>query len=225
MHTQTGTSPPMDWTPALEHEARTLVEALDAHPIAQRLFQGTLDADRYARYLAQTYHYVRWTTPLLASAGERIQRQGSHPALGQLLLQKAREERGHERWLLSDLKNLGWTLEQLERTEPCPAVAAYVAWNRFTTQCGVPTAFFGTAYVLEFIAVQRACAAVERMLEAQRIPNIAKAVTFLRGHGQEDAAHVAELTQALRALTDRAEQEALLQSARVTRALYTGIFS
>ena len=33
---------------------------------AQRLIDGSIDADSYAHYLVQTYHYVRWTTPLLA---------------------------------------------------------------------------------------------------------------------------------------------------------------
>ncbi|ADO73059.1 conserved uncharacterized protein [Stigmatella aurantiaca DW4/3-1] len=224
LETEIPTPPPLDWTTALESEGQTLLKELDAHPAARRLFQGTIDANGYARYLVQTYHYVRWTMPLLAEAGYRIQRQGKCPALAELLIQKSQEEHGHERWLLSDLKNLGWSAEQVERTEHCPAVAAYVAWNRYTTQCGAPTAFLGTAYVLEYLSVQRASATVERLLAANTIPNIAKAVTFLRGHGQADGEHVAELTSALRSLTDREEQSALLLSARTTRTLYRGLF-
>jgi len=136
MHTQTQLS--MDWTSALEHEARQLVEALDTHPGAQRLFDGSIDTEGYAAWLAQTYHYVRWTTPLLEQAGRRMKRQGRHPRLAELLLQKCLEERGHERWLLADLKNLGWTREQVEDFQLCPAVAAYVAWNRFTAEVASP---------------------------------------------------------------------------------------
>jgi pyrroloquinoline quinone (PQQ) biosynthesis protein C len=225
MHTQPGTQTQKDWTAALEHEARTLLEELDTHPAARRLFEGSIDADSYAHYLVQTYHYVRWTTPLLAEAGHRMKRLGRHPALRELLLQKAKEERGHERWLLADLKNLGWPTRRVENTERSPAVDAYIAWNRYTALSGVPTAFLGTAYVLEYLSVQRASRTVERLLAANTIPNIRKAVTFLRGHGNADGAHVAELASVLRSLTDPREQSALLLSARTTRALYTGLFA
>ncbi|MDY7226477.1 iron-containing redox enzyme family protein [Hyalangium rubrum] len=216
--TQTG------WTDMLEQEARTLLEELDAQPEARRLFHGTIDTEGYTAWLAQTYHYVRWTTPLLERAGRRMKRLGQHPALAELLLHKAAEERGHERWLLADLKNLGRNPEEVERTEPCPAVVAYVAWNRFTSEAGSPTAFLGTAYVLEYLSVYRAGAAVEQLLERGAIPNIHKAVTFLRGHAGEDISHVAELNTVLLALTEPSEQAAILLSARATRALYLGLF-
>jgi len=215
----------MNWLEALDHEARTLVEALETQPLARRLFEGNIDAAGYAHYLVQTYHYVRWSTPMLAEAGHRLKRQGRLVPLAELLIQKASEERGHERWLLADLKNLGWSAEQVEGTPCSPAVAAYVAWNRYTTRAGAPTAFLGTAYVLEYLSVKRASQTVKHLLAAKRIPNIHKAVTFLRGHGAADEHHVAELTSVLRSLTDQEEQCALLLSARTTRVLYTGFFS
>jgi pyrroloquinoline quinone (PQQ) biosynthesis protein C len=212
------------WVDALEQEGRALVRALDAHPEARRLFDGTIDVDGYVHYLVQTYHYARWSTPLLAGAGERLKRLGRHSQLAELLLQKAGEERGHERWLLADLKNLGWSAERVETTERSLAVDAYIGWNFFTSRAGVPTAFLGTSYVLEYLSVMRATGAVERLIQVDAIPNIRKAVTFLRGHGAVDGDHVGELASVLRTLTDREEQTAVLLSARTTRALYPGIF-
>ena len=225
MHTQMESQARMtDWVDALEQEGRGLVEALDAHPDARRLFDGTIDVEGYVHYLVQTYHYVRWSMPLLVSAGERLKRLGRHPRLAELLLQKAVEERGHERWLLADLRNLGCSEERVEGTARAPAVDAYTGWNFFTSRAGVPTAFLGTAYILEYLSVTRASGAVERLLEVDAIPNIHKAVTFLRSHGAADVEHVAELTSVLRTLTDREEQAAVLLSARTTRALYPGFF-
>ncbi|WNG29352.1 iron-containing redox enzyme family protein [Cystobacter fuscus] len=215
----------MNWLTALEREARTLLEELDAHSEARRLFDGSADKDLYVHYLIQTYHYARWTTPLLAEAGRRMKRQGQHSRLGDLLLQKSNEERGHERWLLADLKNLGWSAKRVERQMPNPAITAYIAWNRFTSRCGRPEAFLGTAYVLEYLSVHRANQSVERMLAANTIPNIRKAVTFLKAHGNADEGHVEELTSLLSPLVDREEQAALLLSARTTRALYLGLFA
>jgi thiaminase len=213
-----------DLITTLENESRELIHQLDAHPQVRQLFEGTLDAQAYTHYLVQTYHYVRWTMPMLALAGRRMTMQGRHPALASLLLHKAKEETGHERWLLADLHNLGWSTEAVERTPRCSAVDAYVAWNRFTAEAGSPIAFLGTAYVLEALSASRAGAAARNLLERGRIPGIRRAVTFLRGHGDADEGHVAELTSLLGALIDREEQEALLLSARTTRALYPGLF-
>ncbi len=136
MKTQTQNA---DVIATLEHESRELIRWLDTNTRARQLFDGTLDATTYAHFLMQTYHYVRWTTPLLAHAGQRMARMGRHPVLAELLQQKAQEERGHERWLLADLHNLGWSAASVERSLPCAAVAAYVAWNRFTVEAGSPT--------------------------------------------------------------------------------------
>ncbi len=225
MHTHTQNPSPMNWLTLLEHEARTLLEALDAHPEARRLFDGSIDKDRYVHYLIQTYHYARWSTPLMAEAGRRMKRQSPSSWLGELMQQKADEERGHERWLLSDLRQLGWSAERVERQMPNPATTAYVAWNRFTSRCGRPEAFLGTAYVLEYLSVSRASQSVERMLAADTIPNIRKAVTFLKAHGPTDEGHVAELTALLGSLEEPEARDALLLSARTTRVLYLGLFA
>ena len=224
MQTQTHSWTQMDWTSALEDEARLLVEELELHPAARRLFDGSISKDGYITWLVQTYHYVQWTTPLLEQAGRRMKRLGRNVLLGELLLQKASEERGHERWLLADLMNLGYSKRQVENTRPTRAVEAYITWNRFQAEAGSPTAFLGTAFVLEYLSVHRAGEAVERLLARDTIPNIHKAVTFLRGHAGADGAHVAELMAVLRTLTDPTEQSALLLSARNTRAIYLGLF-
>ncbi len=221
------TAPPLmtNWLTTLEYEARTLLEELDTHPEARRLFDGSISKGRYVQYLIQTYHYARWTTPLMAEAGRRMKRLGVYSRLGELLLQKSNEERGHEHWLLADLRNLGWSAERVERQRPNPAVTAYVAWNRFTSRCGRPESFLGTAYVLEYLSVHRATHAVERMLAANTIPHIRKAVTFLKAHGTADKKHVEELTSLLSPLRDREAQAAMLLSARTTRVLYLGLFA
>jgi len=225
MHTQTEQQQVgFDWVSVLEQEGQALVAALDAHPDARRLFAGTIDAEGYIHYLSQTYHYARWSTPMLAEAGHRLKRQGRLPHLAELLIQKAGEERGHEKWLLSDLKNLGCPEARVEAAARTPAVDAYTGWNFFTSRSGVPTAVLGTAYVLEYLSQTRASGVVERLLQADAIPNIRKSVTFLRGHGALDGDHVAEMASVLRTLTDREDQAAVIFSARATRRIYPGIF-
>ncbi|AKQ67921.1 long-chain acyl-CoA synthetase [Myxococcus hansupus] len=224
MSTQTEQAVGLDWVSALAQEGRALVSALEVQPDAKRLFAGTLDREGYIHYLIQTYHYARWSTPMLAQSGHRLKRQGRHPHLAKLLVQKAGEERGHERWLLSDLKNLGCPEAHVEAATRRPAVDAYTGWNFFTSRSGVPTAFLGTAYVLEYLSQTCATGVVERLIAADTIPNIRKSVTFLRSHGALDGDHVAELESVLRTLTDPEDQAAVIFSARVTRCIYPGIF-
>ena len=121
-------------------------------------------------------------------------------------------------------ENLGWTAEQVERAEPLPGGDRLRGVEPLHHAGRRAPAFLGTAYVLEYLSVQRASRTVERLLARDAIPNIRKAVTFLRGHGGADGDHVAELAAVLRSLTDPEEQAALLLSARTTRALYTGLF-
>ncbi|NOJ78782.1 iron-containing redox enzyme family protein [Myxococcus xanthus] len=224
MNTQVQNPTQVDWVAVLEQEARGLVAALDAQPDARRLFDGTIDTEGYIHYLIQTYHYARWSTPMLAEAGHRLERQGRHPHLAELLVQKAGEERGHEKWLLSDLKNLGCPEARVEAAARTPAVDAYTGWNFFTSRSGVPTAVLGTAYVLEYLSQTRATGVVERLIAADVIPNIRKSVTFLRSHGALDGDHVAEMEAVLRTLTDPEDQAAVIFSARATRCIYPGIF-
>nr|WP_211193743.1 iron-containing redox enzyme family protein [Pyxidicoccus fallax] len=209
---------------ALDAEARGLVAAVDAQPDGRRLLDGTLDTAGYIHYLVQTYHYARWSTPILGEGGERLKRLGRHPELAELLIQKGEEERGHDRWLLSDLKNLGCSEESVEAAARSPAVEAYTGWNFFTSRAGVPTAVLGTAYVLEYLSQTRAGVWAERLKEVGAIPNIHKAVTFLRSHGALDGDHVAEMKRILEPLTDPEDQEAILFSARVARSVFPRIF-
>jgi pyrroloquinoline quinone (PQQ) biosynthesis protein C len=213
-----------DGITALELESQALVHWLDAHPLGRRLFDGLLDTEEYTAFLVQTYHYVLWTTPLLARAGARLNELGRHPALAALLTRKAAEERGHEHWVLADLKGLGWDPSVVKRVAPSPSVAAYVAWNRFTVESGSATAFLGTAYVLESLSTHRAGRAAKRLVAHAGIPHIERAVGFLRGHSDSDTDHLEGLTAVLRTLDDPLEQQALALSARTTRVLYQGLF-
>ncbi len=74
----------------LDREVTTLVDTLDEHPVAQTLFDGTITARHYARYLEQTEHYVGVSEELLRGSGERLLATRKHRFLARLLLQKSR---------------------------------------------------------------------------------------------------------------------------------------
>lgn len=205
----------------LDRETNALIHDLDRHPVARALFDGTIGARDYAAYLQQTEHYVGVSAHLLRASGERLGATGRHPALARLLLAKADEERGHERWARADRRALG-----IDAADAGPnlAVQAYVLGHRFQAEQGSGAAFLGTAYVLEALSARRAPAAAQNLLAGSHIAGIERAVTFLRAHGEADQDHIGDLAAILRGFSEVAEVEAILHSARSTRLFFPGFF-
>ena len=206
----------------LDREANALTHDLDRHPVARALFDGTISAPEYAAFLQQTEHYVGVSAHLLQASGERLGAMGRHPALSRLLLAKAGEERGHERWARADRRALGVDAAD---AGPNVAVQAYVLCHRFQAEQGSGVAFLGTAYVLEALSARRAPATVQNLLARSRIPGIGRAVTFLRAHGEADQDHISSLTAILRGFSEAEEALAILHSARSTRLFFPGFFA
>jgi pyrroloquinoline quinone (PQQ) biosynthesis protein C len=203
--------------------ARESVRKLDSHPIAGQLIVGSLTKPRYIRYLMQAMHQVRGSGPMLATAGTRLLEM-DRPLLAALFARKAGEEDAHDRWAMNDLLALGVEETAVEKmASRFAAVEAYVAWTRFLVELS-PVAVLGVAWTLEWFGFARAGAAAEAMTKHSKIPNIAKATSFLRGHGDADQAHVEALKNALGEITSSEEAEAIELSARVTAASYLGFF-
>jgi pyrroloquinoline quinone (PQQ) biosynthesis protein C len=206
----------------LRRDAAQLVEAADRSP-AHALFDGSASRELYVAFLQETWHYVRYTSSTLQFAGERLKSLGQHGWLADVLIEKSREERGHDLWALSDLAALGVREVDIKGTSPSAAVAAYNAWTRFVASSPFPAAYLGVAYTLENLAVERAGKAADALRVAARIPNIAEAVSYLVGHGEADVGHVAELEEVFERFTKPTERDAILGSAAATRLMYTGM--
>jgi pyrroloquinoline quinone (PQQ) biosynthesis protein C len=206
----------------LRDEAKKLVHAVDQSPM-QAIFGGHADRELYAAFLQETWHYVRHSSATLRLSGERMHKLGQHGPLADLLIEKSKEEGGHDLWALSDLAALGVPEQAVRATSPSPAVAAYNAWTMYTASSRFPVAFLGVAYVLENLAVERAAVGADAMRKTGSIANIAAAVKFLAGHGEADVGHVAELENVLRHVTDPADLDAILGSAVAARLMYAGM--
>lgn len=212
-----------DIVEALEAEAKQLIHTLDRHALAHLLFDGVIAADAYAQFLIQTYHSVRWSSPLLELAGKRMEARPKMEVLGQLLMDKSQEEGGHERWALQDLEILGWQEQDVVQTEPCRAVSAYVEWNRFAIEDCSPLALLGTSYVLEYLGMHRAGVAASNLVQRAAIPRVAEAVRFLREHGEADVDHLLYLQEMLHVHLRAEDTEAVALSGKTTRLFYVGM--
>jgi pyrroloquinoline quinone (PQQ) biosynthesis protein C len=206
----------------LRARGEAIVLALDRHPIGGRLTAGTIAKPAYIVYLTQVVHQVRGSAPMLKAAGQRLARE-NRPEFAELFARKSREELGHDGWALDDLGALGVDRELVEAAEPSSAVNLYSAWVRFCLDHS-PIAIFGLAYTLEWLGKERAGVAADRLVANCTIPNIASAVSFLRGHADADIEHIAVLERALDRVEDPDEANLIDFSAQQTGVAYLGFF-
>jgi len=212
------------WIASLRSEAAAMGRWLEDHPAARRLLAGTLSRQEYVAFMLQTYHYVRWTTPLLRTAAHRLGVEGRYPALARLLLEKV-QENGHERWALSDLAALGWPEALVLSTPPSEAVSRYVEWNRRRVEHGSPLALLGSGYVLQLVSNRYLAQVVRSLVRVNAIRGIRRAVRFFRGHLRTNAADLGDLETCLGLVAEPGDREAIVRSARATRRLYSAVFA
>lgn len=210
-----------DFITQLRFEADELLKAVDASPV-KTLFDGTASKDFYIAFLQETFLHTRPTSINLANASERLKKSGQGGWLADLLAEKSREEKGHERLALADLVALGVPEREVETAQESAPVAAYNAYCRFIAASPFPVAYLGPAYVLETLAVERGPRAAQGMNRSAKVVNIAKASVYL-GYGEEDAGHVHRLDDKLDRITNPVEQNAVLVSAAATRLMYTAM--
>lgn len=149
-------------------------------PISRRLGEMPwAQSAFYEEWLAQTYFYVEHTVPLLALAVSRT--VGRHRGLRERLLQNLREEGGHEKMLLADLRGMGKSPASFREL---PATRAFYRAVYHHIDRQGPIAVVGHALVLESVAAR--CGELLAVL-AERYGRAA--TTFLRVHVEEDAGH------------------------------------
>lgn len=202
----------------LESAATRMIRWFQTDSFGRRLVAGEVSADEYARFLIQTYHYIRWTTPLQSKAAERLRHD--RPLLAQIFQLKAKEADGHDAWLLRDLRALGWSPREVMDTTASKGVEAYVAWNRLVAEAGPAVGLLGTGYVLERVGEKLAAEAARNLLVRSRIPEIRRAVSFLHGHAKTDPGYVEEVVGAITEFVLPEEERMVVLCGRLTALSY-----
>ena len=95
------------------HEARA---ALYAAPAIRAALAGEVDRELYLAFLAQAYHHVRHTTPLLMALGSRLPERLAW--LQRPVAEYIEEEIGHEEWILNDITAAGGDAAAVRASRP-----------------------------------------------------------------------------------------------------------
>jgi pyrroloquinoline quinone (PQQ) biosynthesis protein C len=200
----------------LEVETGELADELLAIPFVRAATRGELSLRQYTDFLAQAFHHVRHTVPLLMAAGAAV--GPDRPELQAAFSEYIQEERGHEEWILNDLRACGADAEAVRRSTPGTACEVLVAYAYDVVTRGNPVGFLGMVHVLEGTSVKAAQAAAEAIQARLDLPDAA--FSYLTSHGALDIEHVDFFHEFVDRLTDPDDQRRVLHCCRVFYRLY-----
>jgi pyrroloquinoline quinone (PQQ) biosynthesis protein C len=214
----------MNFFAVLQEHTHSEREHLIAAPIIQGCLRGEVSLPSYIAFLTQAYYHVRHTVPLLQVCKTALaDPKFSHlhwllPALDEYI----EEERGHDEWILDDLRACGADADAIRIGTPAFSTEVMVAYAYDLIQRVHPLGFFGMVHVLEGTSVALALMAADRIQQGLNLP--AQAFRYLRSHGTLDQEHTAHFAQLVNAL-DRSEEQALLiHAAKNFYRLYAQVF-
>src|SRR5690606_27486590 len=212
-----------DMSSFFEHLTRETAgerEYLLSSPIIAAALQGAAGREQYLAFLAQAWHHVRYTVPLLMACGSRLPWRLEW--LRKAVIDYLNEEYGHEQWILADIRAAGGDPASATDHPPLPATAAMVSCAWDVVQRGNPVAFFGMVFVLEGTSIAMATRAADALRARLELP--ADAFRYLYSHGSLDEQHVEFLRALLDRLDDEEDRAAVVDAARRFFLLYAGIF-
>ena len=142
-----------------EERERFLAIPLVKHAVATG---GT--REMYLGFLTEAYHHVKHTFPLLSLAAARTRDEGYQTALFIYM----NEERGHDKWILDDIRAMGGDAERIARGKggiPCQVMVGYAY---YCIEWISPYALLGMVHVLEGLSVMLAHSVAARSAEVAR---------------------------------------------------------
>jgi pyrroloquinoline quinone (PQQ) biosynthesis protein C len=128
------------------------------------------------------------------------------------------EEYGHQEWILNDLQACGTDKEGVRHGRPDTSIELMVAYLYDQIHRGNPAAFFGMVQVLEGTSIELATPLGEAIQKQLGLPD--EAFSYLYSHGALDQDHFEFFRNLMNDVTDPADQQAIIDSARMVYRLY-----
>src|ERR1700751_4843378 len=194
-------------------------KAFLAIPIVQHAIHNGASRSLYLDFLTEAYHHVKHTFPLLALAASRTSDERYQDALVEYM----EEERGHEKWILDDIRTIGGQPDAVRVGQGGPACRIMVGYAYYAIEHVSPYAFLGSVHVLEGMSVLLADKLADAMKTSLGLETDA-GFTYLRTHGSLDADHVAFFRKLVDGFDDPATQRIIIDNAKIFYRLYGAIF-
>ena len=201
-------------TAAQQQALRQVPQIVDA-------MQGHISLDTYIAYLAEAYHHVKHTVPLMQCAKAHMPEDKPH--LLAALDDYIAEETGHEEWILSDIANAGGDAEAVRHGQPRFATEMMVSYAYDTISRINPVAFFGMVFVLEGTSTQLATNGAKAVQEKLGLDD--NCFSYLTSHGALDLEHMKFFADLMGAIDDPGDQQAIMHMARRMFILFGNVFA
>ena len=173
----------------------------------------------YLDFLTQAYHHVKHTFPLLSLAAALTKDERYQDALFEYM----KEERGHDKWILDDIRALGGDAGKVANGEPDTSCEIMVGYAYYAIEHVSPYAILGMVHVLEGLSTMLAhtvATAVKGSLQLDGNTGF----SYLISHGSLDIEHVALFKTLVNGFEDPKTVDIIIEGARVFYRLYGSIF-
>lgn len=210
----------MSFYESLQEQTQAERDYLLAAPIFAEVLAGRISLDSYVAFLAQAYHHVKHTVPLLMACGARLPERLEW--LRGAIAEYIEEEYGHQEWILNDIRACGADAEAVRRGTPNLPTELMVSYVYDRIARDNPVSFFGMVNVLEGTSIALATQAAAIIQDRLQLP--AQAFSYLTSHGSLDISHVEFFRTLMDRLDDPADQAAVVHTARVVYRLYGDLF-
>lgn len=203
----------------LYHETTKEREQFLSIPLVRQALERGGTRELYLGFLSEAYHHVKHTFPLLALASAKARDENYQSALVAYM----NEERGHDKWILNDIRAMGGDADAVARGKggiPCQVMVGYAYYS---IEWISPYALLGMVHVLEGLSVMLAhsvAGAVKKSLGAEGTAGF----SYLESHGALDVEHTALFRGLIDSFEDRETQDIVIDAARVMYRLYGAIF-
>lgn len=195
-------------------------KSLEAVPRMDRMIHQGLTRDDYLDLLEDLYHVVWSFCPVMGSAVSRL--TDDHRGIRYLLYDKIAEEKGHEDWVLNDIRALGGDVDRVRASRPRTPVEVFVGYNYALTDRDHPVAVLGMLYTLEVIASVYAGRVAQSARDKIGITG-ADGFSFLESHSTMDGDHLVDLKEAIKTIESAALQDAVIRATMTNFWLFARI--
>lgn len=182
--------------------------------------EGRISRAAYLDYLAEAYHHVRHTVPLMKLVEESL--PTGKAWLRDVLRHYVEEETGHEDWILDDIENAGGDRDAVRDSRPRFPTELMVAYAYDFIRRVNPVGFFGMVFVLEGTSTQIATRGANALMRSLCLgPDCFQ---YLLSHGSLDLDHIRFLQGVLDRISEPEDQAAVIHMAKSMFVLFGNVF-
>ncbi len=196
--------------------------AIESSPKVQSMIHKGLSLPEYRAFLRDLYHIVWHFCPIMATAAARCDDRLRNIRYD--LYERIEEEKGHEEWVLEDIKAVGGDMN-VQAAVPSAPVQAMIGFNYYAAERVHPCSVLGMLYVLEVVASVYGGKVADAIARAIGRETGAGGFRFLSSHATMDADHMAKLNVLLKTIGDPAAQAAIINATRVNFYQFGQLFS